>query len=253
MKIAFSGFDNPIVIERGRICTLQVMNEGLYSRVCQSLLGGGGEQAVEPYTIWDDEGEEINPRQAFLSITNPFDIPWKHKSLTGSLYSVMNSSFLHDEDLRAEFDELGKKLISSVSKMGHELIADYEFGVKWELDNYLKAFSYGVSIPEDASLIDNLIGLLDLAADMALKEALLFVNLKTFLTENDLHKFYERAFFLESKVLLLEHYDANQVYEIEDRMVIDRDFVELMAKRQLESPSLSQEGICSNGFGAVTF
>ena len=71
-----------------------------------------------------------------------------------------------------------------------------------------------------------MIKFLALVKDASLNKVILFVNLKLFLTENELELFYEQAFFSKLRILLVENaYDALR-YERERKYVIDQDFLE---------------------------
>lgn len=253
MKMCFSGFDNPIVIERGRVSTLHIANQTLFSRICHSLLSARGEDALEPYTIWGDNDEQLTPSAAFIPIADPFDLPIKHRSLGGKISARLYDEILFDERARTELQAINAKLNSSISSLSMQFNADYAFALEWDLSRYLKAFDFGIDLSEDAPLLDNLIDFVDLGADMAIDEVLLFVNLKTFLTKNDLKLFFDRIFFHGLRVLLLEN-QYSQVYnEFERKIVVDQHFIEYNAvSRSACSPS-TQGRICSNGFGAVAF
>lgn len=251
MKVCFTGFDHPVQVSADAVSVMQVSNEALYARVCQALLSGKGEAAIEPYSIWDDAGEEISPGRAFLIVANPFELPWKHRSLLGALPTRLEAIVLEDEDLRAELQHLSAELAGAVAKIGFQFNGDYGFALEWELQNHLKAFGFGVDIPEGSSLFDNLIRFVDVAADTGVNEALLFMNLKTFLTENEQKELFRHVVFHRIKTLLLENHDAIIYSEYERKMVVDRDFIEYATTGWSVSPSLSQEGFCPNGFGAV--
>ena len=131
MRITFSGLDRPIdVVERG-ITMLQIENESLFARVCDSLISLKGDKAIESYTIWNEDGDEISPNNAFLVVLNPFDLPWKHKCLMGGLYSKLENELLIDDELRQEMSDLGLALEGSAHKLGFQLNANYRFGVEW--------------------------------------------------------------------------------------------------------------------------
>ncbi len=253
MKIAFAGLDIPVEICRRGVTILQVKNEALFARICHSLLSFKGDEAVEPYSIWDDEGCEMKAASALLVIANPFELPWRHRSLMGSLHGRLEQELLVDEEMRLRIQELGLALASSVHELGFQLNANYGFSVEWNLSSYLKAFSYEVEVPETASLLDNILSFIDLGADMAIDKAFVFINLRTFLTKNDMIALQERLFFHGMSALLLEgnpivpHMDAVRKY------VIDQDFVEFVFEGQAACSSPSQGRFCSNGFGAVTF
>lgn len=253
MRISFAGMESSIDVADVGITVLQVDNKLYFSRVCESLLSLQGEQAKEAYTIWDQDGCEVRPDQALLIVANPFDLPWKHKDLTGNLYKRVESELLLDEGLRFEMQELQLALESAVHKLDFQFNADYKFGVEWNISSYLKAFSYGIDISDSASLLDKLISFIDVGADMAIDKVIVFINLKTFLTKNDLEQLHDRLFFHGMRTLLLENNDAPRYDDVEVKYVVDRDFVEYVFKSRSDCPSSSQGRFCSNGFGAVTF
>lgn len=253
MRISFVGFEHPIDMTSSCVHVLQIANEALFARVVESLLSGRGARAIEPYTLWGDDGEELQPSVALITIANPFELPWRHKSLMGMLNSRIEDMLLIDEDMRFQLQELNAELCSCVNKMGFQLNADYGFKVEWRLSQYLKAFSYGIDLAGSTSLLDSLIQFIDMSADMAIKEALVFVNLKTFLTINELDDLYDRVFLRGIRILLLENHESRVHHAIERKMVVDQHFIEYEVKPWSEYPSPSQRRICPNGFGAVTF
>lgn len=253
MRISFEGLDTPIDLADKGITTLQVLNENLFARVCASLLSMKGEKAIESYSVWDDDGVELKPTNAFILVSDPFSLPWKHRSLMGGLYDRLEKELLIDEELRQEIQNYGISLESSIHKLGLQFNADYRFGVEWNIGSYLKAFSYEIDILETASLFENLISFIDFGADMAIDKVLVFINLKTFLTKNELVGLQERLFFHEIKALLLEGSCSRAYSGFEREYAIDRDFIEYVFERKSDCPSSSQGGFCSNGFGAVSF
>lgn len=253
MRISFAGMDAPVEIRERGVTILRVLNQHLYARLCESLVSQKGEAAVEPYSVWDEDGHEINPASALLVVANPFDLPWKHRSMVGELYSSLEAGLLEDEDMRRELQEFRVALESSVHKLGFQLNADYGFAVEWSLGSYLKAFSYEVDLSGASTLLEKLICFVDFAADVTVGKVLVFVNLGTFLMENDLLGLNDRLFFHGISALLLE----NRTFKLDESIaleyVVDQDFVEYALTGKSEYPSSSQGGFRPNGFGAVAF
>ncbi len=253
MRISFAGMDTPVdVCEKGAT-VLCVMNEGLFARMCESLLSLEGEEAVEPYSVWSADGCEVNPANALLVIANPFDLPWKHRSMVNGLYAVLGKSLSFDEGLRCEMQSAWTAFESSLHKLGFQLNGDYRFGVEWNLESCLKAFSYEADVPGAASLLENLISFVDFGADIGIDKVLVFVNLKTFLTKNEMAALNDRLVFHGIAALFLEGSSSRLDREVEKEYVVDRDFVEYMYIGRSECSFPSQGEFCSNGFGAVTF
>lgn len=225
MRICFDGFENLIELRRGRPFVLEVHNHALFARVCDSLVSCDGEDACEAYTIWDGE-REVRPKSAFLVVSDVLNLPWESKDLGGRLYSLLQARQLEDEVIRGLFESRFRELRGLISQLLVQLEGDYRFGLEWDLQRFLKAFGFTVDLDRGAAFIDRLILFLDCCADMQAKKVLLFVNLKTFLTENEVTSFYERVFFHELSVLMLENHADTSFYALEDKMVVDQHFLE---------------------------
>lgn len=253
MKVVFAGLDHPIEVASGHVSVLTILNNALFCRLCQSLLSQEGEDAVEPYTVWDEEGEPVKPSDAFIVVRDPFNLPFDDKRLMGQLHERIKQELLVDEEARLRIKELSATVATIFSEICMQFNADYGFALEWDECRYLKAFGFGLELREDASLLDNLIRLIDLAADAKIDETILFVNIRTFLSKRDAIELNERVFFHGMKVLMLENRDLAIYDDIERKVVVDQHFVEYVISHQPECPSSSQGRFCSNGFGAVTF
>lgn len=253
MMIVFSGLDRPVCVKTKCVTIMQVASQSLFARIVSSLFSEEGELACEPYTLWEDDEREIRATEAFISVANPLDLPWKHKLLTGALHKRIEECLSLDEDLRFKVQQLNAELMSCVACVGFQFNADYEFKVEWRLRHYLKAFDYSLAVPESNTLLDNLILFVDLVADMCANRTLLFVNLKTFLSRKDLSELYSRVLFHGIPTLLIENQKSEVYDDFEQKIVIDQHFVEYVIEKSSECPSSTQRRICSNGFGAVTF
>ncbi len=226
MKLCFSGFDTPILVDNAAVSVLEVHNRALFARVCASLVSGSGADALEPYTLWDDGDVEIKPGSRFLVVANPLELPWDDKALTGGLAAQLESMAFEDERTRRDIEDAFALLQSQLSQVALKLDSDYTFGINWELKRYLRTYGFGVELVDDEPLIDKLIKFLMLAKDASLKKTLLFVNLKLFLTEKEFDLFAEQVFFAGLSVLLLENARDSSCRGHEKKYTIDQDLLE---------------------------
>lgn len=253
MNISFANLDHSVTVEGGRPCVLRVENPSLFARICQSFISKEEEEAVEPYTVWSSDGDRLKAADTMLLVPNPFDLPWEHRSLQGNLHKMLISLAREDEELMEDLQDIDARQKSLLAALTYQLEADYGFTLEWSLASILKTFKFGICVRDDASLLDRLIGFIDLAGDMRIDETLVFINLKTFLSKTDLFHLYNRLFFRRINVLLLENQAASVYHEMEREYVVDVDFIEYKVSIQNECLSSSQGRICSDGFGAVAF
>ena len=226
MNVYFTGLQAPLLVDEQAVSVLEVHNRALFARLSGSLMSGAGADAVEPYTIWGSYGEELSPSGQFLAVTCPLDLPWGNKALSSGLASHVEQLMFEDEGARRDVEDAFALLRSRLCQLALSLESEYAFDINWELKRYLRTYGFGVELVDDEPLLDKLIKFLALVKDASLNKVILFVNLKLFLTENELELFYEQAFFSKLRILLVENaYDALR-YERERKYVIDQDFLE---------------------------
>ena len=225
MRLVFTGLESPVWIERGFPSVLQVENQALFTRICTSLKSGEGRFALEPYTLWEDEAE-AKPASAFMFIADPFDLPWGDRALIGAVVKRYESALLQDDGIRCDIERLNSRLASSFLSLGVDLHGDYSFGIEWDIQRYMKAFGFGPDCSGSERFLDTLIEFLSIGLDAHCEKVFAFVNLKTFLTKNELIALYEHVFFTKSRVLLLENKRDRIAYSHERKTTIDLQFLE---------------------------
>lgn len=226
MKLVFSGFEHSIEVSSTYVRTVEIENTILFTRVCRSLLSGKGESAFEPYSVWDDEGQEISPSAPFLIISDPLKLPWDSKDLLGKLFNKFESLMMEEEEERSELEQLACNMNSVVQRLSHQVNGDYSFAIEWNIRQYLKAISFSVEHHEDESYLESLNTFLDFASDMSFKKAFIFINLKNYLDENELNEVLQRLIFLEIPVILLENVHRDLNHDLERKLMIDQYFLE---------------------------
>ena len=184
-----------------------------------------GRYAIEPYSVWNDESE-ITPKMATLLISDVFDLPWSDRSLLGEVVKRIEKDLVDDEEARLDLEKTERLLTSRLMSLSAGLSADYTFGIEWDLGRILKMLGFYVDAMPGYKLIDNLITFLSLALDSKCQKILIFVNLKTFLTKNELKLFYEHVFYTGAHVVLFENKQDNNNYQHERKYTVDQDFLE---------------------------
>lgn len=225
MRLVFDGLEKIIEIQAGRPVVLQVENQALFSRLIQSISSQEGRYAVEPYSVWSGESE-IASKVATLLISDVFELPWSDRSLLGEVLKRIEKDLIDDEEARLDLEKAERLLASRLMSLSAGLSADYAFGIEWDLGRSLKMLGFGVDVMPGYKLIDNLITFLSLALDSKCQKTLVFVNLKTFLTKNELKLFYGHVFYTGIHVVLLENKQDSNSYQYERKYTVDQDFLE---------------------------
>lgn len=225
MKLVLSGLETPIEIAPGYATTLQVENQTLFTRIARSLECADGRFALEPFTIWEKE-KELRPASSLLLVSDVLHLPWDDRALMGEVVKRLECEFLEDEDMRRAVEAMDSSLSTKLLELGFAMNSDYGFGLEWDLKRYLKFRGFGIDSTDAAPLLDNVINFLSLALDAGCGKVIAFVNLKTFLTINELKALFDFIFYSNLNVLLLESKRDEMVYDYERKITVDLHFLE---------------------------
>lgn len=225
MRLVFSGLENPLKLTAGETSVLQVENSALFARIVSSLQTGLGHQAMEPYSLWEDDGE-VKPGNALMVVPDALNLPWDDRAFMTTITKRVEREFLEDEDLRMQVEEAERAIKMRLSRLNLGFNADLGFGLEWDLKRYLTFLGFGAAPQEDRSFLDNLLNFLSFALDAGCRKTIVFVNLKTFLTENELQMLYDHVFFLKLSLLLLENKIDTMSYRHENKLAVDLQFLE---------------------------
>lgn len=224
MRLVFSGFEHVLEVLPSCALVLEINNPVLFARVCQSLNGNEGVLAIEPYTLWEGE-EKLATKSAFLTIFDPFNLPWDRRSFTTEVAKQVELELYEDDTIRILMEQLHAELTTKVLSASLSMHADYGFLSDWDLKKYMKTFSFSVDYNEGNSLFDNLIGFVRYARDAGFKDVLVFANLHNFLSKNEYQEVLSSVVFHEIKAIFLENYVECEKFENASHYVLDRDFV----------------------------
>lgn len=225
MRLVIDGFERAIEVESGKVTTVQLENPALFARIVSSLAALDGDFALERYSIWEGE-KRLRAKDSLLPVTDLVNLPFDHRLLMSSIVKKMEKEIIDDEGLRLGLEAISLELSEKMLLLGLGYDSDYGYATEWDIKRYLKMMSFGVDISADDSFFDKLLKFISLVFDAGLKQTLVFVNLKTFLTKIELEELFEYVFCRGLRVLLLENKCDNNNYEYEQKYTVDQHFLE---------------------------
>lgn len=227
MRFKLLRFDSVVDVVPGVPSVLEVEDHALFARVTGSLISGLGEEAEEPYLLWDEaKGKAINPKKGMLVLHSLPELPYDDKKLLGKLYSHMQGLLEKDGEAQDAIAVLTEGLGARLEGIGCRLRGTYDFEVEWSVEHYLKAFAFEPVYDGCETFLERCISFFGLCSDIELAKTLVMVNAKSFFTPDEMRELYEQVFFLNIPLLLIEPSIDEHVYERERKRCIDLHFLE---------------------------
>ena len=225
MKLQLLRFQCDVDLAPGCVRTLQIEDHHVFARVVESLASEKGLEAVEPYALWDEAGKKVNPKKALLLLNSLPAVPYDDKALLAKLYAYMRMQLENAPDANEGVSQLAYGILDALEAKALELWGTYSFGEDWSVEAFLKAFAFTPAINGDAMLLDRAIALFGLCADIGFQSPMVMVNAKSFFDAKELETLFQQAVFFGVRLLLLESHKDEMHYDIEQKVIIDQDFL----------------------------
>ena len=170
------------------------------------------------------DNKEINMNGKIKVFINYFDFQFDSKKYTNEI-SKFVSNYINEEDTKDLINLYGK-----MTRIYKKALNDIDLPLYVEndisIDNINKLIKLGISPKEE--LLDNLMLLIDLEHTLKTNNFLVFVNLKQYLTKDEVVELYKYAIYNEITIMLVDSICHGVTLKNEKKYIIDENLDEFM-------------------------
>ncbi|MDD7410570.1 MAG: type II-A CRISPR-associated protein Csn2 [Fusobacterium gastrosuis] len=225
MKLVYKNIEYILNLEENKVPVYIIENQKLFFTMLQDLHRQVNMSEEGNFSLFDDKNKELNISKNFLLISDVFNINFHDKKIINSIFSMLKEESLSEENylLRLEAENKLKDFLQV-------LISDFEFPLeineKFEYENLFKLFN--IRIQENyENFLEKIIDYLKIITRLTSIKYIVFINLKTFLSKNELEKLYKESFYNKINIILFENYENNCIINVEKRIIVDSDLCEI--------------------------
>lgn len=224
MKLVHPYIERQIIFDESKINVLTIENQKLFSEVVQELiavLNGGNSKFVL------SEGMDIiNISKVGELCIDIFSCEINSKKAITKLYEILRAKSV-DEDMHLKTNQI----LSSIFSYTEDLIFEFgEYELSYNLDtditNIFKALDVKFDL-SDKTYLEKLLDYVYINSEFLSKKLFIFVNLKSFLLEEELEAFYKMMFYKKINILLLESFEREYKFDCEEYYIIDKDLCQI--------------------------
>lgn len=224
MKIASQQLDRTIEFQENQINELIIENAQFFSGFLEKMLqqiNGIGED-----TIFLTEGEKILSWDKNVDIIiNPFQLDINQKKILNRLYQNM-ADIVQENEYYVRLHELSTEIITLLSEIEYNAGISLTHIMDVEAIHIFKMLDVKIET-EGKSVLERIIEYIKIVSELLHYRLIIFVNLKSYLSKEELEMLYQAAYYEKIYVLLLESSERNYFLG-ESRVLIDSDMCEII-------------------------
>lgn len=223
MNLSVDYLDNKIVFANEYINAVEIENKRYFYRFVNDLYS----VYINGYSDnlkFIQDNKEINMNGKIKVFINYFDFQFDSKKYTNEI-SKFVSSYINEDDTKNLINLYGK-----MTRIYKKALNDIDLPLYVEndisIDNINKLVKLGISSKEE--LLDNLMLLIDLEHTLKTNNFLVFVNLKQYLTKDEVVELYKYAIYNEITIMLVDSICHGVTLKNEKKYIIDENLDEFM-------------------------
>lgn len=223
MKLNVNYIDNILNIDDGKVLCLEIENKKYFYRFIKDLKTISIGSSNENITFYEED-KEINLAGKLKLVINYFDLEFDNKKTSNDIVKYINNNI--DEEEKYKLSQEILKIIKIYKKILNEF--DIPLTVEENLSVETMTKNLKITLNEKTDLLENILLLIDLEKAIKSNELLVFINLKQYLTKEELNELYKYSLYNKIKIMLVDSQSYGITLNYEKKLIIDDNLEEFM-------------------------
>lgn len=213
MNFAHPLLEKAINIDEGEVVTFVIENPIALRNTVNGIANSS------PELVLSENFSPIEISKYAELITNVFDIDFTAKKILAKLNAEAQcfSEAFHNETI---------SLINAFNEYGELISEKFDYPIKYSFaenaEKFIKLLNFTVD-DESIPFPENLLTYMELCRNFFEKKLFVFLNFKSFVSENEFKLFCKNVAYEKFHVLMLEAFDCGNSAQNEKKIIIDKD------------------------------
>lgn len=221
MKMKVSYFENIVQFFDNKVSCIEILNKKYFYRFIEDLNIISNSESTERVIFYNQDNEELNLNNKVKIIIDYFDFEFDSKKYNTELTKYIINSV--EEDEVRQIIRLNKKTLDFYDKILKKLDIPLSISDDNTFDSTVKKIKLKINKNDD--LLDNILTLIDLEKLFNINKMFIFVNLKQYLTCEELEEVYKYLIYNSMYAVFVD----SQSYKkntYETKIIIDENLDE---------------------------
>lgn len=224
MKINISYLENEIEIIPDYVFAIEIENKKYFYRLTHELYNIYQGMISNEITLYDDNHQEITGTNKIKIFINYFDFQLDSKKYINDISKYIENNI--SEENKMKLINEYKKITSLYKKALNEIDLPLCINPDFDIENLIKLLKIKLEIKNE--ILDNLLLLIDLENALNRKNILFFINLKQYLTNDELLELYKYSIYCQIPIVLIDSLTYGTSLKYEKKLIIDSELDEFM-------------------------
>lgn len=223
MILVHPRIEEQIEFKENVINVLCIENKAMFNEIVSDFLvqinGEDGD------FILSEKGKELPIKKSVELVLSPFIMDFNSKKILSSIYGDLKEN-AYQQDYYANTVKLLSEISGYISNVVDEYKYPLEISEEINIEDVFKLASLKVD-NSNSTLVDKIVDYVELVTTVLNVKLVVFVNLKSYIEEEQLGELYKTIINKKINVLLIENMMISSKIEGEKGIIIDKDLCEI--------------------------
>ena len=224
MKINVNYIENELIVEDNKILNIEIYNKKFFYRFIKDLNLIENGNTIEEIIAFNKQNEEITLTNKIEILSNFLDFDLYNKKYLSDFqkYIVKNSEEKNIDKIVKEYS----KVYDSISNIVNLIDIPITIKNDFDFESIIKSFKFEVNFFDN--LLNNLIDLLEVKLNLSKEKIYVFINLKSYLSNEDLLELYKYIFVKNINSIFIDTNKYDDLNDNVNKIIIDTDLDEFV-------------------------
>lgn len=223
MKLAHKDFNFVFQFKENERSLLVVEHPAIFLNLIREMAFNDYE---ETRLVLSEDDTLLKIKDQLACIIDPLSITVNERKLLNKLGEILKKEIL-SSDLLIEGNQIISDLENYVLHIIQSMDWDLVYSEKMDIQSLLKIVEIRFD-DEQETLVEKILDYMAVSSELLDMKCFVFVHLLSYLTENEIEKFYEYVHYRKLCVLLLESRAPDTVKKFSEVIIIDKDSCEIV-------------------------
>jgi len=219
MRICLNNFNNDIYLSEDSINVLKIDNKKLFIKILEELYSYQKDIYIKDELSFYDNNQKEKTNQKINVITDFYNINFNSLTIQNKIIAIL------EENITLEFNEALNNTIKEFSKIISNIDLTFNYN-NIEIKEFAKVLKLKID-SETPKIYEKILLLIDIYAELNIKEPIFFVNLSKYLVQKEQRELYKYIRYKKVVTLFIEDKNYEKISD-EKILNIDNDFIEFL-------------------------
>lgn len=224
MKMVYPEWTHQIEFVEGKTQILVIENQALFYDFVKDLYSQCND-GIEGKVVLSEEAKILSiSKQAYICV-NMLDLDVNSKKVLTKLYNELKSD-VYDEELYVETNDIMAEIERYCNSIADKSLYNLEYDLELDISGLFKYANIRIQ-QEEEGILGRILNYIEVMHTLLKLDLAIFVNLKSYLSNDECKKLYEMVQYWKVTLLLIENHCEEERSDDEVVYLIDKDGCEI--------------------------